>query len=229
MTFAGLPKYMAGVARFAYETGARAGEILKLKWGYLGQGAISVPASDTKNRTARSIVLTPQLESIIENQRTMRVDRCELIFHNAGDAIRDYRKCWRTVCVLNGFGQWYCRSCRDADFNYISVLDAKRVCPKCGQKWGGKKRTPKYVGKIFHDFRRSCAYELWKAGNTVEDCMEVTGHLTEAMFKRYADLFSDEEKQARQRESQQRRSEWQAEQNKSVPPAVTPASRGMVQ
>ena len=224
MIFAGLPKYMAGVARFAYETGARAGEILKLKWAYLGQGAISVPASDTKNRSPRSIVLTPQLESIIESQRTMRVDRCELIFHNNGKAIRDYRKCWRTVCVLNGFGQWYCRSCRDADLNFVSVLDVKKVCPKCGLKC----REPKYIGKIFHDFRRSCAHELWKAGNTVEDCMEVMAQKTPAMFKRYADLFSEEEKQARQRESQQRRSEWQARQNKSLPVAVAP-ERGMVQ
>ena len=32
--FAGSPDYMAGVARFAYETGARAEEILKLQWSY---------------------------------------------------------------------------------------------------------------------------------------------------------------------------------------------------
>ena len=30
------------------------------------------------------------------------------------------------------------------------------------------------------------------AGSTVEDCVEVTGHATPAMFKRYADLFTDE-------------------------------------
>jgi hypothetical protein len=38
--------------------------------------------------------------------------------------------------------------------------------------------------------------------------MDVSGHKTEAMFLRYADLFSEEEKQARQREVQQRRREW---------------------
>ena len=41
-----------------------------------------------------------------------------------------------------------------------------------------------------------------------EYCMEVTGHATPAMFMRYADLFSDEEKQARQREVQARIQEW---------------------
>jgi hypothetical protein len=36
---------------------------------------------------------------------------------------------------------------------------------------------------------------------------------TPAMFKRYADLFTDEEKQARQREVQQRRREWRESQS----------------
>jgi len=62
-------------------------------------------------------------------------------------------------------------------------------------------RTAKYIGRLFHDFRRSAAYELWKAGSTVEECMEVTGHRTEAMFKRYADLFSGEERRSIQRQA----------------------------
>jgi hypothetical protein len=39
-------------------------------------------------------------------------------------------------------------------------------------------------------------------------CMTVTGHKTQAMFERYADLFSEEEIRARQLEVQRRRSEW---------------------
>ena len=34
---------------------------------------------------------------------------------------------------------------------------------------------PKYIGRIFHDFRRSAAHETWKAGSSIEDCMKVTG------------------------------------------------------
>jgi hypothetical protein len=41
---------------------------------------------------------------------------------------------------------------------------------------------------------------MWKSGSSLDDCKEVTGHATDAMFKRYADLFSEEEKQARRRE-----------------------------
>jgi YD repeat-containing protein len=52
-----LPKYLVDMAEFAYETGARAGEILKLRWTYVRGDAIEVPATDTKNRKPRSIVI----------------------------------------------------------------------------------------------------------------------------------------------------------------------------
>jgi integrase len=61
-----LPKYLADVAEFAYETGARAGEILKLRWSYVLGDAIEVPRTDTKNRKARSIVITDELSKIID-------------------------------------------------------------------------------------------------------------------------------------------------------------------
>ncbi len=61
--------------------------------------------------------------------------------------------------------------------------------------------------------------------------MEVTGHKTEAMFKRYSDLFSDEEKLARQQQVQQNRRAWREAQTKTtadVPVVATPTG-GMVQ
>lgn len=216
--FACLPVYMAIVARFAYETGARVGEILKLKWSYLTSDAIAVPATDTKSRKPRRIALTPELEEIIALRGAARVPGCELIFHNDGRPIADYRKCWQTVCVINGLGCFYCRDCRDQNGEYTSVLDAKRTCPKCHKR----SERPKYIGRLFHDFRRTAAHELWKAGSTAEDCMEVTGHTTTAMFKRYADLFTDEEKQARQLDVQQRRRDWRRSlsDNATVPEEV---------
>jgi integrase len=201
LLFASLPHYIADVASFAYEAGSRRSEILKLRWPYLVADVICVPPNDTKNRKPRTIALTPALEEIIERRRAARFAGCDLIFHHDGRVITDFRKCWQTACVLIGLGRFYCRNCKDERGQYISVLDAKRRCPQCRTKWA----QAKYIGKLFHDFRRTAAHELWKAGNTVEDCMEVTGHSTPAMFKRYADLFTDEEKQARQREVQQRR------------------------
>ena len=88
------------------------------------------------------------------------------------------------------------------------MLDANRKCSKCGAKW----ENPKYEGRIMHDFRRSAAHEMWKAGSTVEECMEATGLKTPAMFKRYADLFGEEERRAVQRKVQERRHLWKEDQ-----------------
>jgi integrase len=55
-----------------------------------------------------------------------------------------------------------------------------------------------------HDFRRGAAREMWRAGSTVGECMEVTGHATAAMLKRYADLFKEDERRALQRKVQER-------------------------
>ncbi len=49
---------------------------------------------------------------------------------------------------------------------------------------------------------------MWKAGSTAEECMQVTGHATESMFKCYADLFTEEERRAQQRQVQESRHEW---------------------
>ena len=46
--------------------------------------------------------------------------------------------------------------------------------------------------------------------------MKITGHKTSSMFKRYADLFSDEEKRAQQRAVQSKRREWKKAQAENV-------------
>jgi len=72
----------------------------------------------------------------------------------------------------------------------------------------------------------SAAYELWKAGSTVEECMELTGHRTEAMFKRYADLFSGEERRSIQRQAQKRRHEWRQAERDRASQAPDPSGVG---
>jgi len=46
--------------------------------------------------------------------------------------------------------------------------------------------------------------------------MKITGHKTASMFKRYADLFSDEEKRAQQLAVQSKRREWKKAQAGNV-------------
>lgn len=204
-----LPPYMADVARFAYQTGTRSNELRSLRWSHLDGDAIVSPGEIVKNRQARSIALTPEVEEILERRKQSKVPGCDLIFHNVGRRIVDYRKCWQSACVVNGLGSFYCRDCRDAEGRYLSALDAKRQCPQCGAKWTGKQsKEPKYIGKIMHDFRRTASYELWKAGSSIEDCMKAVGMKTPSVFKRYGDLFSEPEVRERQRDVQQKRTAW---------------------
>jgi hypothetical protein len=50
----------------------------------------------------------------------------------------------------------------------------------------------------------------------MEDCKKITGHKTDSMFLRYADLFSDEERRAQQLAAQSKRREWKKAQAENV-------------
>ena len=211
--FDSLPSYMADVAEFADETGHRSGEIRQLRWSYLEPDVIRIPGSITKNGEEEQIALTEEIEEILARRKSDRRPGCDLILHHDGAPIVDYRKCWYSACVCLGLGAYYCRDCRDAQGRYTSKLNVDKKCSVCGKSWG---ENPKYIGRIFHDFRRSAAHEVWKAGSSVDDCMKITGHKTSSMFKRYADLFSDEEKRTQQRAVQSKRREWKKAQADSV-------------
>jgi len=217
LLFDSLPAYLADFARFEYETASRPKEIRALRWTWVTGDSIEVPGQYTKNREPRSIALTPELNEILARRRLARLPGYDLIFHDGhGNPVGDYRAAWYSACVINGLGEFYCRHCKDADGHLDSALDAKLKCPCCGQKYSRKKPKPKYLGKLFYDFKRSACHEMRKSGSTVEDCMEVSGHLTPNMFKRYADLFTDEEKRAVQRKVQARRHQWREAETANV-------------
>jgi integrase len=109
------------------------------------------------------------------------------------------------VCVLTGLGKFVCRLCRDENGAYVSTLDTKKICARCGKSGG---YYPKFVGKTPHDFRRTACHEMELAGVPRDIAKEVSGHKTDSMFRRYSDLFSDAQKVERQLEAQTRRAEF---------------------
>jgi integrase len=222
-----LPAHLSDLARFAYESGHRSGEIRKLLWSYVNGEAILVPGKISKNREDDSIIITPEIEEILERRKRDLIPGCDLIFHNQGRTIMDYRKAWASATLLNGLAFLYCRDCRDPQTGaYLAKLDATRHCERCGKKWA--KDKAKYAGRNFHDFRRSTAFELRASGISVEDCMKVTGHKTASMLKRYA-VFTELEDQKVKQDAQQKRAAWRAEQAKAQQVASAPVLSTAVQ
>jgi integrase len=73
----------------------------------------------------------------------------------------NFRKAWEKACVKVGQGQ---------------IVARKEV---------GKKKWYQYKGLIPYDFRRSAARNLIDAGVDETAAMKITGHKTNAMFRRY--------------------------------------------
>lgn len=79
------------------------------------------------------------------------------MFHNDGLRIQWYKTAWWSACVRAGLGQW-----KDPD------------------------RRIGYNGPVPHDLRRTAARNLERAGVPRSVAMKLTGHKTEAVYRRYA-------------------------------------------
>jgi integrase len=150
-----LPNYLVPVARFAYYTGWRRGEINGLTWSRVDfdAGVIRLDVGTTKNDDARVFPMgsLPALLSLLKAQRSY----CETmeivlgrpipwVFHKAGEPLQATYKSWRSACERAGL-----------------------------------------TGKLMHDFRRTAARNLIRAGVPERVAMLLCGHRTRAIFDRY--------------------------------------------
>lgn len=191
---ASLPHYLSDYAYFAYRSAWRKTSIARLRWDHYDAIAqcVRLDGKDWKNRDSQIVMLDDKLAALMERRKRARGVKTksgalvlsDLIFHHDGKPIVDYRKSWQTACVLNGLGKFCCRNCRDERGGYLT-LDAKKVCPKCATKWGGRKRTPKYIGKLFHDFCRTAIRNLERAGVSQSVAMKTAGRKTASIYHRY--------------------------------------------
>src|SRR5262249_45507883 len=107
-----LPEYLQDVARFAYLTGWRKGEIVSLQWADvdLQGGAIRLRPEHSKNGRGRIVMLDGDLGALIQRrvQARLTVTRqgeakvCDRVFHRDGEPTGDFRKAWTTACVAAG-------------------------------------------------------------------------------------------------------------------------------
>jgi integrase len=194
---ANLPEYLKDFIRFAYIVGMRRGEVKSLRWSDVNGDDITLRPENSKNGEARTIPLEGELGELIERRRTARkvekkngsVQMSEYIFHDAGKPIGEFRKSWATACSMAGVGKLVCPACDgsvDPDYKCENV--------NCAKEW--KREQLKYVGKIVHDLRRCAARNLLAAGVPQAVAMKITGHKTDSMFRRYAIVTVDQQREA---------------------------------
>jgi integrase len=167
-----LPDYFKPVVTFAYYTGWRKEEILSLRWNQVDLQAeeIRLEVGTDKNDAGRVIVLDGELLETLkaqwERRKVVEVPGksptllCPYVFHRNGKPIKDIRDVWHNACVAVGLGQ---------------MVEVERNC----------KKKKKYVGKFFHDFRRTGCRDMIRAGINERVAMKISGHKTRSVFDRY--------------------------------------------
>ncbi len=164
-----LPEHLRDFVLFGYLVGWRKSEIAALRWEDVDGDTIRLRGVDAKNGEPRMIVCEGELAEFLERRKAARSG--PLVFHHAGEPIKDFRKSWQTACVMAGLGKFLCRSCGQPVIG--------RKCEPCGTG------EPRYVGKLFHDFRRTAVRNMVRAGVPERVAMSVSGHKTRSIFDRY--------------------------------------------
>jgi integrase len=102
-----LPAYLQPVARFAYLSGWRRGEVLGLQWRQVDvkSGTIRLDAAQSKNGEGRVLAFAPDsglAEVLAEQAEARRLD-CPYVFHRNGRRIRDFYTASRSAAKRVGW------------------------------------------------------------------------------------------------------------------------------
>jgi integrase len=186
---------LADFCRWGYCTGMRFGSIAALRWEDIDDenGEMNLPGKYTKNNEPLKLPLEGDLGVVIERRRAARKLEGQmpatLVFHRNGEPVKQFRREWIQACIAAGVGKFVCPKCGQES----STGQEVRMCSHC--------RNPKlkYVGRIFHDFRRSAARDMIRSGVPQRIAMDVTGHKTQSMFQRYNITDTDDLRDALRR------------------------------
>jgi integrase len=106
-----LPPDLVDLATFAYLTGWRKGEVLGLEWrhvtldrrgGTVVGATVTLPASRSKNKRVRKVILRDTLLDVLLRRVAVRRLDCPYVFHRDGTPVRSFRRAWLTACKQAG-------------------------------------------------------------------------------------------------------------------------------
>lgn len=161
-----LPADISPAVRFAFETGWRTNsEVLTREWRHVDfeAGKVRLEPGETKNGDGREFPLTPALFAILQDQKLIHEALakeqdviCPYAFHSNGSPLVTRDK--RGQCKpSNYFRDSWTSACTEA----------------------------KLAGKIPHDLRRVAVSRFERIGITRKVGMQLSGHLTESIYRRY--------------------------------------------
>ena len=130
------------------------------------RGVIRLFQGETKNDEGRTLAIAGPLAEIMARRQVARLVQrrdgepvvADLVFHNRGHRIVDYRRAWAKACKAAGF-----------------------VYRVVNEKTGRRE-----IGRRMHDLRRTAARDRVDDGTPERVVMAMTGHKTRAMFDRYS-------------------------------------------
>jgi integrase len=158
-----LPEFLRPVAAVAYITGWRTmSELLTRQWRHVdfANGWLRLDPGETKSGEARNFPFTPELRTILEGQRELvrQIEKAEgVIIPWVFIHPPGTARCEAASRIKNFRGAW------------------AKACKAAG-----------VPGRLVHDFRRTAVRNLERAGVSRSAAMKLTGHKTEAVYRRYA-------------------------------------------
>lgn len=182
--------WMRVFLELAFTYGWRKGELLGLRVRQVNfaTSTIRLDAGTTKNLEGREVAMTARVAELLRVAVKAKKPDDYVLTREGNRRVKEFRKAWHNLCVLAGLGRWLCASCGVA-LEQEAKAKAFKPCA-CGA------RKKKYDGLIVHDFRRSAAKALRRAGVAESIIMATGGWKTAAMFRRYAIVSSADQRAA---------------------------------
>ena len=161
-----MPEHLRPFVTFLYFTGWRTGEVMPLQWAQVDRGAEVVRLEPGSTKNGKGR---------------------ELPYALLPELVEVVERQWAQHCRLAAAGTLcpFVFPHRDGS----PVRD-------CRKSWQAACEHAGVPGRLLHDFRRTAARNLVRAGVSQKVAMEVTGHLTPSVFSRYDITGGDDVRQA---------------------------------